>query len=65
MSEQRGETGLQDLRDGWMNEVEMTLELSGDRVGQRTDRLHTGVFVGEYGEVGVEQRVRLADWNFK
>lgn len=43
-----------------MNEVEMTLQLSRDRVRECADRFHARVFVLKHGELRIEELVSLA-----
>lgn len=47
--------------DRWVDKVEMALQLSGDGVRERARELLAGLCVLEDGEVGVEERVCLAD----
>lgn len=44
-----------------MNEIDVRLEVSRDGVGEGPDGRLAGLLVGEDGEVGVEEVVRLAD----
>lgn len=44
-----------------MNEVDVTLQCGGDRIGQRANGLRAGIDVGELREVGRKETIRLAD----
>ena len=46
-----------------MDEVDVALQWFRQRVRQGTDRLRARLSVPEDAEVGVEQVIRLADWN--
>lgn len=51
-----------DSHNGWVDEVHMTLQALGERVGERADESRVSrVLVRKTGEIRVEQAVRLAD----
>ena len=56
-------TVAEPVRDCRMDEVDVALQWFRQRVRQGTDRLRARLSVPEDAEVGVEQVIRLADWN--
>lgn len=59
----RGPDPPDDVRDGWMYQIQMAHQVSRDGVCERADGLKSGTDVREDGIVRGEDLVRLADGN--